>query len=406
MFLIGRLLLLAKGYVRILICGGSYERFLNLCSNHRILLWNLCPAAKGYEANLYLKDFYKLKPLARKCRTRIRIKGKYGLPFFLNRHRKRKVFALGICCCGVFIYFLSCFVWNIQIEGNQSVSRQIMLEYLSENQIGYGTFKSVIDCKDLAARLRSRFSDFTWVSVKIQGTGLLINVQENTDIRLLEDRDYEASDLVSDVNGRIVSMITRSGAPQVLEGAEIAVGDPLVLGRLEITDDAGEVIDYQYCAADADIYVQTTIPYHDEFLMEYEFQSYTGKKRYGGYLELLGNYFGLPVTFHSFEEYDILEKEHRLHILQDFYLPVSFSTVTAREYRTELHTYTKNEAISISEAKLQKFLSQKEEKGVQIFEKNVKIDVSATSCCADGTITVIQKAGRRVDTEKIDLQQE
>lgn len=400
------MILLAKGYVRILICGGSYERFLNLCANHRILLWNLFPAEKGYEANLSVKDFYRLKPLARKCRTRIRIKGKYGLPFFLSRHRKRKVFALGICCCGVFVYLLSCFIWNIQIEGNQSVSRQVMLEYLTENQIGYGTYKNSINCKELAARLRSRFSDFAWVSVKINGTGLLINVQEGTDIRLLEGREYEDSDLVSDVNGQIVSMITRSGAPQVLEGDNISAGDLLVLGRLDITDDSGEVIDYQYCAADADIYVRTEIPYHDEFSMEYELPLYTGKKRYGGYLELFGTYLGIPVGFDSFEEFDILEKENRLHILQDFYLPVSFSAITVREYRTEIRTYTKDEAICIADTKLQKFLSQKEEKGVQIFEKNVKIDVSATSCCADGTITVVQKAGKRVSTDKIDLQQE
>lgn len=400
------MILLLKGYVKILICGGSYERFLNLCANHRILLWNLFPAEKGYEANLSVKDFYRLKPLARKCRTRIRIKGKYGLPFFLNRHRKRKVFALGICCCGVFIYLLSCFIWNIQIEGNQSVSRQVILEYLSENDIGYGTYKGGIDCKELAARLRSRFFDFAWVSVKIKGTGLLINVQEATDVRLVDGREYEDSDLVSDVNGQIVSMITRSGAPQVLEGDNISVGELLVLGQLEITDDSGEIIDYQYCAADADIYVRTQIPYHDEFSMEYEYPAYTGKKHYGGCIELFGTFFGIPADFHSFEEFDILKKEQRLHILQDFYLPVSFSAIIAREYQTELRTYTKEEAICIADAKLQKFLSQKEEKGVQIFEKNVKIDVSATSCCADGTITVIQKAGKRVSTDKIDLQQE
>lgn len=313
---------------------------------------------------------------------------------------------LGVCCCGVFVYLLSCFIWNIQIEGNQSVSRQVMLEYLAENKVGYGTSKNAIDCRELSAQLRSRFPDFAWVSVKIKGTGLLVDVQEGIDIRLLEEREYEDSDLVSDVNGQIVSMITRSGMPQVSEGDVVAEGDLLVLGRLEITDDAEEVVSYRYCAADADIYVRTEIPYHDEFSLEYECAAYTGRKRYGGYLEFFRKYFGIPAHFASFEEFDVLEKEYRLRIFQDFYLPFSFTAVTAREYQTEIRTYTQNEAMQIANDKLQKFLSQKEEKGVQIFEKNVKIEVRAASCCADGTITVVQKAGKRVRTDKIDLQQE
>ncbi len=48
-------------------------------------------------------------------------------------------------------------------------------------QIRPGTGKGSIDCKELAARLRMEFSDFTWVSVKLKGTRLFIDVTENTD---------------------------------------------------------------------------------------------------------------------------------------------------------------------------------------------------------------------------------
>lgn len=179
--LAGKLSLLRKGYVRVRICGGSYERFLNLCANHGILLWDLRPAAHGYEADLYLKDFFSLGPLARKCRTRVRVAGRYGLPFFLRRHRKRKMFAAGLLLCGSLIFFLSCFVWNISIDGNLSISRQSMMEYLRKEKIGYGTWKNSVDCRQLAADLRSAFLDLTWVSVRLQGTCLSIRVQENTD---------------------------------------------------------------------------------------------------------------------------------------------------------------------------------------------------------------------------------
>ena len=398
--------MLAKGYVRIHICGGAYERFLNLCANHQITLWEIRTVEKGYEMNLALKDFYRLKPLARKCRTRIRIRRKYGLPFFLNRHRKRKVFVLGFCCCGFFIFLLSCFIWNIQIEGNQEVTRADLMEYLTEQHADYGTWKKDLDCKQMASDIRKRFSEVTWVSVKIRGTSLIIDLQENTDTKLYEGRDYPDSDLVSEYAGEIVEMITRSGTPVVKKGDLVDAGQTLVLGRMEITDDSDEVVACKYCAADADIYIRTEIPYRDEFDRAYEKLSYTGKQRFGGYLTIFGKNFGLEPPVWFLEQYDLLEREYPFRIRDDFFLPLSFSLITANEYRRELFLYTEEEAEKLAESRLHKFLTENEEKGVQIFEKNVKITVSATSCLAEGTITVVQKAGRRVDTEYLELQQE
>ncbi|MDO4344412.1 MAG: sporulation protein YqfD [Eubacteriales bacterium] len=404
--LIERWLRLMKGYVRISICGGSYERFLNLCANHQILLWNLQPAQKGYEVNLYRKDFYQLKPLASKCRTRIRITGKYGLPFFLNRNRKRKVFAAGFFGCALFIIFLSRFIWNITLEGNQSITRQTVMEYLSEYGVGYGTWKKDVDCRQLAAELRNHFQDLIWVSVKMQGTRLSVNVQENTDTQIQEERKYEDSDLTADAAGTIIRMITREGTPIVREGDTVSPGDLLVQGRMEITDDSGTVTSYRYCAADADIYIKTDIRYEDEFLLTHEIQEYTGKKRYGIYIGIGKSYWGIDLGIHRMEQADILGKEKTLCLMKDFFLPLSVHIATAKEYRNVMRTYGAQEAKAIAEERLKKFLTENEQKGVQIFENNVRIDISATSCRASGTLTAVKKTGRRVPTEKSDLQRE
>lgn len=406
---------------------------MNLCANHRIFLWDVCPMQKGYEANIYLKDFFSLKPLAAKCRTRIRICRKCGLPFFLNRHRKRKVFAAGLLACGFFIFFLSCFIWNISLEGNVSISRPVMMEYLMKQKIGYGTPKRAIDCKQLAADLRSDFPNLIWVSVKLAGTELSINVQENTDAAadadgyasfagemseetgqsLSDTGDLHAAqtrpaaaDLVAEEDGTIVKMITREGTPLVGEGDSIAAGDVLVSGEMAITDDSGSIASYRYCAADADIYIKTTLQYHDEFPLVHDTAEYTGKKRYGFYVKLFGKYFGVDLGLDTFEKADIIGEERQLCLLEDFYLPASAGILRANEYRITAKAYTKDEAAALAEANLQKFLTENEEKGVQIFENNVRIDVSATACQANGAITVIKKTGRTVRTEKTDLRQE
>lgn len=74
----------SKGYVRIRVCAPSPERFLNLCSYHKIQVWNLVYREQAYEMNVTIAGFYRLKGICRKTHSRIKILGKYGLPFFFK----------------------------------------------------------------------------------------------------------------------------------------------------------------------------------------------------------------------------------------------------------------------------------------------------------------------------------
>lgn len=108
-----------QGYVRVRLTGYAPERFLNLCSNRNILIWNLEYREEHYEFCISVRGFRQLKPLLRKTKTRLIILQRYGLPFWLHRYRKRKLFFGGIFFCGAALYVLSLFIWNIQIQGNQ-----------------------------------------------------------------------------------------------------------------------------------------------------------------------------------------------------------------------------------------------------------------------------------------------
>ena len=117
-----------QGYLKIRITGYSPERFLNLCKYRGIEIWGLESKSNAYEMYMTVKGFRELKPILRKTRTRITILERYGVPFFMHKYRKRKVFFAGIFLCTGLILFLSKFIWNIKIDGNQTITDHVLLE--------------------------------------------------------------------------------------------------------------------------------------------------------------------------------------------------------------------------------------------------------------------------------------
>ena len=96
--------------------GYSPERFLNLCSHHKIVLWGLTSTGTEYEMCMSIAAFRKVRPLVRKTQTRVVILERHGLPFLLWKYRRRKLFAAGAFFCVVLLYVMSLFIWNIHIE--------------------------------------------------------------------------------------------------------------------------------------------------------------------------------------------------------------------------------------------------------------------------------------------------
>ena len=246
-----------RGYLLVRLNGYSPERFLNLCSNHNILIWNLSSSGASYEFNISIAGYRKLKPLLKKTKTRVVILQKNGFPFFLYRYRKRKLFFAGIVFGAGFLLYLTTFIWLIDINGNSLITDASILTFLEENGASFGSRKASIDCSALEEALRSAYDDVIWASVRLNGTKMTIDLQEN----LITGKDEGESavkpegayDLTAEKDGVITSIITRNGTPAVRAGSEVKAGDLLVGSRLDIYNDSNEVCESIYVTADADI---------------------------------------------------------------------------------------------------------------------------------------------------------
>lgn len=392
-----------RGYVRIRLMGGSPERFLNLCSKNQIIIWQIVRYEQYYDMYLSVPAFRQLKSIIKKTNVKIKIVEKHGLPFFFYKYRKRKMFFAGIFICGIFVYVLSLFVWQIEFNGNHARTDQVLLEILEENQVIHGMWKSQVDCEEIEKLLRAKCDDIIWTSAKLVGTRLIIDIQENTDTSIVNIGKDEASDLYSDKEAIITSIITRAGTPYVKAGDVVKTGDLLVGSALPITDDGGEVIHYQYVAADADIYGKTIYEYKDSFSLKYQSYEPTGKKQYSLYLKLKDTSFFWGKKKIKYQTYHMFSDIEQLRIGKNFYLPISVGTIQVTEEKKITKQYTKTQAEAKAKERLAKFVETLQEKGVQIQKNNVTIEVEQNMCQASGSLVVIEKLGVRKKASVIDL---
>ena len=383
----GQFLCFLKGYVRLRLHGREPERFLNLCGSRGIRFWNLSPRAGAYELNISLKDFFYLQPAARKSGSRVRILGKYGMPFFFQRHRKRKAFFSGIFLCAFLILLLSRHIWNIHVEGNSRNSTGAILDFLESEGIFHGISKSKVDCPQIAASIREEFSNVIWVSARIRGTRLLIEIKENSDgyADAEEVSPGGARDLVSRKDGIVESIITRSGVPLAEPGDICRAGDVLVSGQVPIKNDSGEIIRYEPVQADADIVIRWTSYYYDEFTRQYTRRTYLEEEKTLPFIE----FFGWRLDFFSEEENcDYISAENQVFLTENFALPIRYGTVTARPYTDQTAQYSEEKAEELARERLSAHMANLEKTGVEILENHVKIEISDTNCQSSGTLTV------------------
>ncbi len=389
-----------RGYVRIKVWGYSPERFMNLCSNHDLLLWDIRNHGTYYTMCISIAGFWHLKKITKKTGTRVSIEEKNGLPFFVPRMKKRSIFILGLLGCLIFLQWMSNFVWTIEITGNQRLTTDVLTDFLEENGIVCGCQKKILDIEELEKTLRKQFDCIIWTSARLEGTRLCIQIKENErQLPVIEEPVSDGMDLLADKNGKIVSMITRSGVPQVKINDEVEAGEVLVSGAVPVYGEDQAVREYLMCRADADIYLEYTYQYKEKLPVTYQCKSYTGNTQKIPYIRIWGKEICFPMPLKEFQKSDCIVSEKRLELLKDFYLPVSFGSFCYREYVLMEQTYTEKQAKNLCQKKLERIIQTLEEKGVQILQKNVKIKRNSRQYELQADFVVVEKTGISVATQ-------
>ena len=376
------------GFLKISVKGYYIERFINICKNNKITIWNL-KRKDNIELNLNvrIKEFKEICKIAKKTGCKIKIKNKKGIPFLLHKYKKRKIFFILLILLVLIIGLSSCFVWNVEIKEENGYELENIREDIEKAGLKSGVFKGKINTKEIINKIRLERKDIAWMGIELKGTNAIVKLVKSDEKPDIINED-EYCNIISDKEGIITKISVQNGTANVKVGDTVKKGDILVNGWME-----GKFTGIRYVHSLAEI--EAKVWYTESIKIPYKVTEtrYTGneEEKYG----IKFNNFQINFTkkYSKFKIYDTIETENKIKLFSDFYLPISIVKTTYKEQEKIEKTYSVEEAKNIGIKQLEEKLDGKIENKNNIVNKNINTYEQADGVLVYVTYEVLENIG-------------
>lgn len=368
------------GYIRISIEGYYIERFINICGNEKITIWNLKRNKNvKLELNIGIKNLKKVAKIAKQTKCKMKIIKKKGLPFLFNRYRKRKLFFVFLLVIIIGLGISSNFVWNIQIVEEDKESIENLYHDVVESGLEIGKMKSKINTKDIINKVRLKRNDIAWMGIELKGTNAIVKVVKATaKPEIVDDNEY--CNIVSDKQGIITKINAQNGTIAVKVGDTVNVGTTLINGWME-----GKYTGLRYVHAKGEIQAKVWHTKNKKILYNATEKTETGNIENKYQIKINNFEINLSKRLSKFKIYDTIVLENKFKIFSDFYLPISLVKITNKEIKEEQKNYNAEQAKDLGIEQLQEELDNEIEdkskvvnKIINTYEKEDGIEVYVT----------------------------
>ncbi len=381
-----RFLRFLLGTVRFSVKGEFPERFLNQLALGGISVWGIKRCQQRIEASVTVRDYLKFHRLKAKNRVATKVLERNGLPFFVKKHRLRVGFAAGVVFFVAILCFLSTFIWNIEVVGNQTLTESEIVAALEELGLSEGVRRSSLDQELLRTRLALKFDNIAWASVNIEGVKATVNISES---KPPKKEPTEPCNLVAGFDGVITAIEVTEGTVKTAVGKTVKKGDLLVSGITEYKDGT-----YRFGPSEGKVLAETEreltcfVPFSQTETVR------TGECEKRKVLTVFG--LNIPLYLGSVDGAYETEKSQKRFEQNGMYLPVKVTETVFYKTETVEFTLSEDEAKQNAEKELEK-LEKEELRNAEILTKTVEFEVSSSG------VRVISKYKCRQNIAKQDL---
>lgn len=333
-----RPLLFLVGYEILSVDESDSARLINLCTQAKIV-YRIIDFGEG-RVRLRVSPIaaMRLRILCAKYGIVICVHRRHGIPDLLARFISRPGLVLGFALSVLTVAASGRVIWDVRVEGNETVPTEYIKETLSECGIGIGTPKEGLELDSIENRFLILSDEISWITVNVTGTVAEVEVREVQSAEELPD--YAASNLVAARNGTVVSFEQVRGNIAVELGEAVSEGELLVGGIYGSEDTA-----LRFVRSSGRVFALCERDFHISVPLEFEKKSYTGEQKikkslifFEKEVKLFGNSGNLYTSC------DIIDEVEYLNFFGLGEIPVGIRTVKYAEYENETATRTEEQA--------------------------------------------------------------
>ena len=355
------------GYVRICVEGYYIERFINICTNKHMTIWNL-KREKGTKLylNIGISDFKKISDIARTTKCKVKIEKKKGFPFVVHKYKKRKIFALLLIIVLILIALSSNYIWNIEIREENNIELENLSEDLKNAGLTVGILKNKVNTKEVINNIRLKRDDIAWMGIELKGTNAIVKVvKADKEPDIIDTSDY--CDIVSDKSGIITKINAQNGTAQVKVGDTVQQGNTLISGWME-----GKYTGIRYVHSVGEIEAKVWYTKSKKIYYNQEIFEKTGNEENKYSIKMNNFKINFYKRVSNFEFYDTIDEEKKFKIFSNFYLPISVIKTTNKENQKVEKKYNIEEAKDLGVKELEEELDNEITNKENILRKKYK----------------------------------
>jgi similar to stage IV sporulation protein len=336
-----------NGFVKIEVRGQHIEELVNRLMRANLEIWSIRRNhAHTVELNILVRDYFKLRPFLKETGCRLHVVERKGFPFLLGKLEHRKFFVVGFIVFFLGIFLLSSLVWQVNVEGNETLSKKEILTEARKQGIYPFQWKYKLDNPEhISKEMIKQLAGASWVGVEIKGTQIHIKVVESDQAEkkpLVSPRH-----LVSSSDAVVTEIKVDKGRSLVKVNQRVKQGDILISGILG-DEEAQKIV-----VADGQVKGLVWHEYQIEIPLVVEYKVYTGENKERKYI-VLGNR-ALQISGYGKLSFSKHEVQTKRNILQwrNYSLPIGWMQEDVMEVRHDKRTLAIEEAkqLGLHEAK-------------------------------------------------------
>lgn len=225
-----------SGYVKFRLLGTDCESFFSDAVNNGIKIYDVQNIKGMYYAKTRPKDYLKLAKLKRKYNIQMKHTEKKGITFKLYKYRYRYGILLGAAAFCLIVFLCSSVVWDISVTGNERISTDSIVDFLSENGIYPGASRKNLKTTVTELKAMMKYKDLAWISIEENGSRINVKVSESIENPYYGLPVSTPCNLVAFRDGRIVYSEIHSGTMKYEIGSGVKEGDVVVSGIVTDSD--------------------------------------------------------------------------------------------------------------------------------------------------------------------------